>query len=125
MFLIVSYLYVCVYAFFFFKATKLSNNAACNYTYRNRSNTINTEIIEPTLVTLVGTQVLYYFVRFIIRNLSIKCFIFRFINFYCCVIISDKKVFLGRVLLISLFGHIIQRLYEEVSMWNLQKDSWS
>ena len=71
------------------------------------ANTINTEVIAPTLVTLVGTQVLYYFVRFIIRNLSIKCSIFRFIHFCCCVIISNKKVILGRVLLISPFDYII------------------
>ena len=67
---------------------------------------MNTEVIEPTLVTLVGTWVLYYFVRFIIRNLNIKCSIFRFIHFCCCVIFSNKKAFLGRVLLISLFGHM-------------------
>ena len=67
---------------------------------------MDTEIIEATSVTLVGTPDLYYFVRFIISNLSMKCSIFRFILFCCCVIISDKKAFLGRVLLISLFGHI-------------------
>ena len=67
---------------------------------------MNMEVIEPTLVTLVGTRALYYFVRFIIRNFSVKCSIFRFLHFCCWVIISNKKVFLGRVLLISLFGHI-------------------
>ena len=64
------------------------------------------EVIEPALVALVGTQALFCLVRFIIRNLSIKCSIFRFIHFCCCVIISNKKAFLGRVLLISLFGHV-------------------
>ena len=86
---------------------------------------MNTEIIESNLVILVGTRALFYFVRFIIRNLSIKCSIFRFIHFCCCVITSNKKAFFGRVLLISLFGHVTLRLYEEVSMWNLQKGSCS
>ena len=86
---------------------------------------MNMEVIEPTLVTLVGTQALFHFVRFIIRNLSIVCSISRFIHFCCCVTISNKKAFFGRVLLISLFGHVTQILYEEVSMWNLQKDSYS
>ena len=70
---------------------------------------MNTEVIEPTLVRLFGTQVLYYFVRFIIRNLSLKCSIFGFILFCCCVIISNKKALLGRVLLTSFFGHITQK----------------
>ena len=54
------------------------------------ANTMNTEVIEPTLVTLVGTRVLYYFVRFIIRNLSIKCSIFR-LYFFAVVLLSLIK----------------------------------
>ena len=40
------------------------------------------EVIEHNLVILVGTQ-LYFFSRFIIRNFSFKCSIFRFIHFCC------------------------------------------
>ena len=69
------------------------------------ADTMSTEVIEPTLVRLVGTWALFYFVQLIIRDLSIKCSIFRFIHF-CYVIISNKKEFLGRVLLISLSGHV-------------------
>ena len=66
--------------------------------------TMNMEVIEPTLVMLIDTWTLLYFVRFTIRNFSLKCSIFRFIHFCCCVVISNKKAFLGRVLLISLFA---------------------
>ena len=66
---------------------------------------MNMEVVEPTLVTLLGKRALLFFVRFIIRNFSLKCSVFRFIHFCCCVIFN-KKTFLGRVLLISLFGYV-------------------
>ena len=89
------------------------------------SNT-NMEVVEPTLVTLLDNRVLLFFVRFIIRNFSLKCkcSVFRYIHFFYCVIFN-KKTFLGRVLLISLFGHVTQSLCEEVCMWNLRKNSCS
>ena len=54
--------------------------------------TMNMEVIEPTLVILVGTLALLYFVRFIIKIFSLTCSIFvvlislirkRFLEGFC------------------------------------------
>ena len=60
---------------------------------------MNMDVTEITLVILVGIRGLLFSVRFIIIH-------FRFIHFCYCVIIFHKKAFLGRVLLISLFGYL-------------------
>ena len=64
------------------------------------------EVSEPTLVISVGIPELLIFVRLIIGILMLNVLYVRFIHFCCCVNIFNKKAFLGRILLISLFGQV-------------------